>query len=284
MVTSIPINEILLNAINNSQNKISVPILFNTYYREFVRKNGIYTKFSDGLLDFYTEGKPTKHKHSLIVKESRTIKLDDSSFEKIGTFLKIEDALTYYNFTNIKRFLKKKNFDNYIFILRYEKNINGGNKKIITIKPKDNIEEQLYNGKITIDEKTNLILKIEYSLSAPHQIYAKKFMGIKRLKDKTTIEYKIHENNYIISYITNNLRYKFWILKDIYKMDFINDLIVVNYKTENILFNKRKKYKERSLYENGNNYNTEFWKNNNAIPLTKEEENIIKLLNEKSKK
>ncbi|MCF6184281.1 MAG: carboxypeptidase-like regulatory domain-containing protein [Bacteroidales bacterium] len=288
VVTSVPVSEILLKAINNSQSKITVPILFNTYYREFVKKNGVYTKFSDGILDFYIKGKPKKIKHSLIVKESRAFELDNSSFEKLGSFYKIEDALFGYDFKNIRRFFKEKNFDKYIYSISYKRGQNNNDKKIITIKPKKEAKEQLYNAKVIIDDKTNLILKIEYDFSKSHQKYADTVNVVvakaRRFKDKTILQYKVSPNFYTISHIANNISIVMWAAGNKYYLDFINDLIVTDFKTKEIDFNKKKKYKNRSLYENDSNYSYEFWKNNNTIPLTKEEENIIKILNKKTQK
>ncbi len=48
IITDKPISDILLQAIDKSHDKLTTPVYLNTYYREFVKTNEKYTKFSDG--------------------------------------------------------------------------------------------------------------------------------------------------------------------------------------------------------------------------------------------
>ena len=55
IVTNKPINQILAGILSNSKNQLDKSIKLETYYREFVKINNKYSKFSDGMIDFYVQ-------------------------------------------------------------------------------------------------------------------------------------------------------------------------------------------------------------------------------------
>src|SRR5690606_32958105 len=76
IVSNRPVNEILAGIIENSKLQLDKNIKLETYYREFVKINNKYTKFADGLIDFYLQPKrKTKVEANLIVNQSRAYQL-----------------------------------------------------------------------------------------------------------------------------------------------------------------------------------------------------------------
>ena len=55
-----------------------------------------------------------------------------------------------------------------------------------------------------------------------------------------------------------------------------SDMIVTNFTSNFAEFSRKEKFKHRTLYEAGTNYNDKFWITNNSIQLTPEEEAIVK--------
>ncbi|MBC8884310.1 hypothetical protein H9X57_15775 [Flavobacterium piscinae] len=60
IVTNKPIHQILAGILANSKNQLDKSIKLETYYREFVKINDNYSKFADGLIDFYVLPKKKK--------------------------------------------------------------------------------------------------------------------------------------------------------------------------------------------------------------------------------
>jgi hypothetical protein len=63
------------------------------------------------------------------------------------------------------------------------------------------------------------------------------------------------------------------------RLKFTSDLAVTQYSDVNIIIPEEDQlFQGRSLYKNGTRYDREFWKENNSIPLSEKEEQIIKSL------
>ena len=75
LVRSKPVKELLSDAVAASKKKLEKSILLNTYYREFVKVNQEYTRFSDGLLDYNVKRKSGAS--DLYVKQCRAKKLTE---------------------------------------------------------------------------------------------------------------------------------------------------------------------------------------------------------------
>ena len=75
VVSKVPIDQLLNTLVTTSMARFNKPIILNSYYREFVKINNKYSKFSDGLLDYHISGTTKKNKSQLIVKQSRTAQL-----------------------------------------------------------------------------------------------------------------------------------------------------------------------------------------------------------------
>ena len=60
--------------------------------------------------------------------------------------------------------------------------------------------------------------------------------------------------------------------------EFTSDFVMMDYKEGEIELNKKDRYKKKSIFEAGNNFQSEYWKTNNIMLLTSKEEKIIKSL------
>lgn len=167
-----PGKELLTNAVAASKDKLEKSIVLNTYYREFINVDNKYTSFSDGLVDYYVKRKSGAS--DLQVKQSRVIDLKDEKASEreqaIQTinFNDIRDAVTNaYNFKALSRILKNEDY-NYGVEIKTEDN--GNSIEVISFQPKEGIEEeQLYEGTVTYDAKTKLIVDIDMHFSPAHK-------------------------------------------------------------------------------------------------------------------
>lgn len=281
-----PGKELLVNAVNASKEKLEKSIVLKTYYREFVNVDDKYTSFSDGLVDYYVKRK--NGASDLQVKQSRVFDLKDekaSEREKAIQMVNlndIRDAITHaYNFKALAKILKD---DNYYYGVETKTEDNGNGIEVITIQPKEGVEEeQLCEGTVTYDAKTKLILDIDIRFSPEH----KKFNTIRNLiiaKAKFNdfarkTKFKIDGDKYVIIYnqIKINIYMKFGKMIN-NTFESVYDMTTLDYVEGEFKLDKEKKYKERSLFDNGNKYTEEFWKKYNVVLLSDAEEKIINSL------
>ncbi len=281
-----PGKTLLNEAVDISKDKLEKSLLLNTYYREFINVDGKYTNFSEGIIDYYIKRKSGIS--DLYVKQSRTFNLKDenaSEREKaIGSFNlnDVRKAVSNaYRFNIINQILKS---DNYYFSSETKSEPGGGKIEIITIEPKENIEqEMIYVGTVTYDFKTKLILDINIRFSPEHKKY-NELHNILIIKIKFNdivrrASFKLDRDNYVMIYsqVKSNVYIKYGKKID-NTFESLCDITTLDYKEGKFDLDKSKRYNNPSLFTNGNNYTEEFWKKYNVILLNDSEEKIIKSL------
>ncbi|MGH2666274.1 carboxypeptidase-like regulatory domain-containing protein [Flavobacterium sp.] len=283
IVTKEPIHELLQKAVEASKNRFNKPIVLKTYYREFVKVNNKYTRFTDGLIDYHLNGS----KANLIVNQSRAAKLigeDDETLD-LASGLDVRNATTkQYSFYTIERILfDSKNYEDYDFELKSKIEKSGNEVYIISFKPKADLKKYLYKGSVAFDPNSYLISDLEINSDQENIAYTKviNILIIKAslldLRVKTT--FKMSDGNYLLAFSSRKGKIKIWNKKKYNEMvEYKSDLVVTDFKKEDFSYNKKETYRDRSLYERGNKYSEKFWQKNNSMVLTDEEAEIIKKL------
>lgn len=298
IVTNKPVNQILAGIIDNSKLQLDKSIKLETYYREFVKINNKYSKFADGLIDFYLQPKrKTKIEANLMVNQSRAFQLAEKGeidqkgkldLSEMDSFFDIQKAANgFFSYELVESILTKKSSENYDFELRSKKDQEGNTIEIIYIIPKTTIDEALYEAKVTYDPANKIVLDIDLKMSEKHKQFVE-------MNNALLFKFAIHDVQIKQSYKYNNGKYSPNYYKSI--VDFhikfgkqmndrimcISDLVVTNF-NDNIttLPNKETFFKERNLYSNGMNFIENFWETNNALPLSENEERILQTLKNK---
>lgn len=289
IVTKEPINELLYKAVEASKVRFNKPIILNTYYREFVKVNDKYTRFTDGLVDYHM----IKSKADLIVNQSRAAKLiseDDQTLD-VASGLDVRSATTkQYTFSALEKILfDGKNYEDYDFELKSRIEKSGNEVYIINFKPKEDLKKYLYKGTVVFNPDNYLITDVEIESDQSKLEYTKTInilivkAAILDLKVKST--YKVtNGGNYLLAFSSRRGKIKIWNKRKYNDViEFKSDLVVTDFKKEDFAYNKKEVYNEKSLYERGNKYSDKFWLKNNSMVLTNEEAEIIKKLELESK-
>jgi hypothetical protein len=285
-----PINEYLKSLIASSQAKLNAPAVLNTYYREFVKINQNYTKFADGLVDYSVLRDKKKLKTQIQVKQSRAEKLESEEDEALDavTALDVRKAvLKDYGFNGVYNiFLKDDGYKDYDFLIKTQKDAAGNEQEVITFTPKDGLKKELYQGKIVYDPAGKLIMNVNLSLIPAMAEYTKvhNFLILKAQLDDVTYNsgFKIVDGKYMLSFSSRDGSIHIWNKKRFNDVvNFKSDLVVTGFSANVPDLARNDKYKERSLYENGNSYTEKFWQKNNSIVMTAQEEQIVKSLENK---
>ncbi|MEW5675236.1 carboxypeptidase-like regulatory domain-containing protein [Flavobacterium enshiense] len=292
IVTKSPIHEVLAKVIAISKEKFNKPIVLNSYYREFVKVNDKYTRFTDGLLEYHISGTTKKTKSDLIVNQSRAAKLitDDDDTKDIASGLDVRLGVRrQYDFYTIEKILfDDKNYEDYEFEIKSRMEKSGVEMYVISFQPKATLEKFLYKGVIAYDPATNLISDFEIYSDLDNLKYSKviNILIVKAmlLDMRVKTSFKISNGNYVMAFSSKKGKIKVWNKRKFDEVvEYKSDLVVTDHKKEDFSYNPKSVYDDRSLYKRGNNYETKFWQNTGAVVLTAEETKIISELEKESK-
>ncbi len=284
IVTKVPLHQVLKEVVETSVARFNKPILLHTYYREFVRENNKYTKFSDGLIDYHVSGTTKKTKSALIILQNRSFflgKSEEEEDESMGSFLNVQRGIiSGYSFTYLTEYVFSEGaYEEYEFNLKSKKDKAGNEYYSISFVPKPEVEKALYQGTITYDPRTKLIYEVDVFMAPTHKSYTKTrnflIAKVAFLDSKYKSAYKVVNNNYLMSYNNRYLKIHIWNKKNDYLSESRSDLIVTDFEKDDQSYNKKEVFTKKDLYDKPTSFKEKFWQTNNAIVLTSEEEKII---------
>lgn len=274
--------------VKSSVAQMQSPLQLSTYYREFINMNKKFIKFADGLIDFNLDRQGDFINTDLIVNQSRAVSFPESEEEAAIRVIPadVRNAVGMAsNFNIINRiFDGKKSYKKYEFLVKAQKTKAGQVTETIFFKPKDGIEEALYEGIIVYDPEKKRILNIDATMAAPLRKFAKVrnlIVGKARLESFTyQSAFKIVDGQYMLSHSALYGNMHVWnnsgSINNVYRVK--SDMIVTKFTSNFAEFSRKEKFKHRTLYEGGTNYTEKFWLTNNSIQLTEEEEAIVKTI------
>ena len=276
----------LKKALDVSKSNLSLPVRLETYYREFVKEDSQYVKFSDGLIDFELSGNTENFKTKVFVKQSRAIELKTEENKdidwNINSPLDIKNLAAPFFLNALSELIE--NADKYEFFTSYinDKNL----KDYITIKftPKAVNKELLYQGEITIDQQSKYILSysigLEQSISKTPKVINMLVLKGQLKQNEILVMFQTDNGNYRPWYANKRTAIKVWNNKKLdLTFSFSSDLLVNQVVNELIEpHSPNSVYTKKSLYPLGNNYQSPFWEKQKTIQLTSEEEKIINQL------
>ena len=276
----------LKKIINLSKNKIDKNTLLKGYYREIVKVNNEYTKFSDALVDYYI--KKSNGKSTLVLGQHRALKSnnlnneDDKSIGNDNSVFNVKDFVkNAYNFETIEKLLKS---DDYEFERKIKKEANGDEYEYIGIIPNEESDEMLNKGYVIIDPKSKSILEFKIYTSENHLKNAKTRNLLiakgKRTKFLVWSKFKIINNQYILTYNKKQVGMYIKMGKKVdHNFDFASDLFVYEFKNNVEIPDNG--YSKKTLFEAGNSFTDNFWTKYNVFPLSENEEKFINSIQQK---
>jgi hypothetical protein len=296
VVVNKPLHEIMNNLVSNSKNQLDRDVKLDTYYREFLKINDQYSKFSDGLVTYYLQPKrKDKVKANVVVNESRAFEItaaNDLEYEgkadlsALDTFFNFKDATdSFFNFNMIENFLTNaKSSKKYDFQIKTYQTQSGVSFEKIVIKPLSEVQELLVEGYIIYDAASKVIIEYDLQLADTHKQYSE-------LRNMLLFKFKLNDLQVKVSFRMENGKYIPNYNKTVFdlymkfgkqindNLSGVCDLLVNNYSNTNVILPAKETfYAKRSLYENGMKHHSNYWKSNLAMPLSSNEEAILNQL------
>ncbi|ESU25313.1 hypothetical protein FLJC2902T_31210 [Flavobacterium limnosediminis JC2902] len=285
IISKTPIYQVLAALVENSAKRLSMPIHLNTYCREFVKNQGKYSRFTDGLVDLHIKGKAKKVNIDAIAIQNRSYGLneDEASEQLIGFNLdKIVEKT--YEFSDLKKLCNKKSEKDYDFEIK--SNPSDDNIYIIHITPKKEAEKLLYNFKVAYNRSQKLILSVDYKIADSHLQYSKEMnfliMRFMLKRHKFKANFKFEKDRYFLANTFADVHFKAWNKKKNFDLEASNALVVKGHKDENFSYDENEVMDSPVLARNENNIKTKYWEFDSGLTPTSEEEKIIEKLASKS--
>jgi len=301
LITNNSVSSILKDVLKSTKKALKKPILQETYNREFSKINGEYNYFADGILEYHIRNNGKKIKSDTYLKQSRTLTSPSENIseviEAIPIKYDVKDQIKegFGDYELLKHLYKRE--DRYDFVLKTKTYNDTLTHNIIEFKPKDTVINDnydgkhlsgnfLFKGKVVYDSTTKLILDMDLQKASntdADALYMKNFIiTFKYFDVRQKASYRIDGDKYILVY--KKEYHKLHLYKAIGKVydteyEFYTSLNTLTYKEFNDKLDRSKRYKNTTIYKNGNQHTSEFW-NNNAILSTEEEENFINSIKE----
>ncbi|HSD14216.1 MAG TPA: carboxypeptidase-like regulatory domain-containing protein [Flavobacterium sp.] len=287
IISKIPIYQVLSVLVDNSAKRLSMPIHLNTYCREFIKNQGKYSRFTDGLVDLHIKGKAKKVDIDAIAIQNRSYGLneDDPTSEQLIGFNLDKIIENTYEFRALKKLCNKKSEKDYDFEIK--SNPSDENIYIINITPKKEVEKLLYNFKVAYNRTENLILSVEYKIADSHIQYSKEMnlLILKFLikKENFKANFKLEKDRYFLANTFSDVCFKAWNKRSMnYDLEASNALVVKGHSDENFSYDKKDIMNKPVLARNENNIKSKYWEFDSGLTPTTDEEKIIEKLAAKS--
>lgn len=274
--------KILKSLVANSIKKFNVPACLKVYCREFFKLNGVYSYYTDGLLNFQIVGDQKKLNSTILVEQNRSFGVveEEVSADLLGYNLN-NIMENYYTFKYLAPLLDPKAKDSYYFLVRsYSEN---DAYYVLTATPLDNSKGLLDEFKIIYDNQKNLIIEVsskisEISLARNSGKAVKDAKNIYMSNVKTT--YRVEEANYFLVSSKEEIGFEKMYKKETKNIEVRNYLVTTNFSNQNYTYREPQVFKDKSLINKGNSILTNYW-DFSGLAATDEEQRIIAIIEKK---
>ena len=281
---------LLKRALRATRARLLSPVLLHSYYREFVRVNGEYTKFADGLVDYHlviNPRKPDKADIQVSVKASRAriVQAARSRFEDLPSVIDVERAPTGYEREPEihSDFLDSTSFSFYKYELRESVGEVEEPFYVISFAPATRDADHLQQGTVRIDKRTLCLLALDSELAPALLPYvpAHSLLMVKVQENAfhKHVEYRQLAERCYLSFIRVNYgaRVEIGHTRTL-QYDFTTEMLVSNLDAAAPPVPRAEQYHGRSLFKNGTHYQHPYWKEATVLPATPQEEAVIAAL------
>jgi hypothetical protein len=268
--------DILIDLIKNSQKKLTVPANLRVYTREFFKKDGNYSFYNDGLINFQILGNKNSITTDILVEQNRTIGLIDE-FDKDLLGYNLNNLMeNYYRFNYLNEVLDSKSKKKYDFqLLSYPQN---EDYLVIRVKPYITIDGFLSDYTVLYDNKKKLILEVSSFLPRERAEKNASFLDFKNRKIQKTeykTTYRLEYKDYYLANSKETISFTTEKNKKQTKFEITNYIITTEFRTNIFKYKDIDVFKEKSLLNKKDSILTEYWEIDSGVLLTESEKLIL---------
>jgi len=271
--------EILQKLVDNSLQKITIPINLKVYLREFYKKNDQIVFFNDGLINFQVLGDSKKIKNDILVEQNRSVGIldEDITEELLGYDLNniIEN---YYQFKYLGEILTSKAKRNYDFqVVTYP---NNENYYMIKVSPLLEANGILSDFTIVYDNTKMIIMEINSMVAANRlEELRQSFLSsnkIFKLEFRNT--FQLDNDIYYLANTKEVIGFEKKHKKKSRRIEVKNHMVITNFDKKIFDYTDKNVFKGKSLINKKTQFFNNYWDIESGFLSTKEEKEIIEQL------
>jgi hypothetical protein len=271
--------DILKELVKNSQKKLTIPANLRVFTREFFKKDGNYSFYNDGLLNFQIIENKNTISTDILVEQNRTLGLIDD-FDKDLLGYNLNNLMeNYYKFDYLKEVLDFKSRKKYDFLLlTYPQN---EDYLVIRVKPLITAEGFLSDYTIIFDDNKKVIIEVSSFLPPERAKTNSTFLDFKNRKIykteyKTT--YRLETRDYYLANSKETIGFSTQKNKVETNFEVSNYIITTEFRANIFKYKEMEIFKEKTLLNKKDSILTEYWDIDTGVLLTETEKDIINKL------
>ena len=271
--------EILKRLIENSRNKMTIPVNLKVYLHEFYKRDNQIIFFNDGLINFQILGNSKSIKTDILVEQNRAIGVLDGDIDPNILGYDLNNIIeNYYQFKYLDEVLDSKAKKIYDFSVKtYPSN---EDYLVIKIVPFAESKGILSDFLVVYDSNKKVILEVSSYVTPDRLQTYKESMFVSRkvykLEFKNTFR---QEGNYY--YLANSKevigfekKYK----NKERRIEVKNHMVITDFNKKTFEYGEKNIFKGKSLINKKTSFFTDYWDVESGFVSTAEEKAIIERL------
>ena len=268
--------KILSDIVANSIRKLTIPARLKVYSREFLKLNGSYAYYNDGLMNFQLYGKDKNFKNNILLEQNRSYGLlnDEIGDDALGYNLN-NIMENYYNFKYLTPLLDRGSKTKYDFLIKsYSPN---SDYNLMVVTPLEGQKGLLDDYTILYNRTKKLIVEVSSVVSPMtlSNIKYKKAVGSKNIyKSNFKAIYRIEGFDYYLIGSKEEIGFEKIDKKKTTDLEVKNSFVITNFSDKNFTYKESEVFKDKTLYNKKNTILTNYW-DISGLTSTAEEKKII---------
>ena len=271
--------EILKRLIENSRNKMTIPVNLKVYLHEFYKRDNQIIFFNDGLINFQILGSEKAIKTDILVEQNRAVGVLDGDIDPNILGYDLNNIIeNYYQFKYLDEVLDSKAKKIYDFSVKtYPSN---EDYLVIKVVPLSESKGILSDFTVVYDSNKKLIIEVSSYVTPDRlQTYKESMFAsrkVYKLEFKNTFR---QEGNYY--YLANSKevigfekKYK----NKERRIEVKNHMVITDFNKKTFEYGEKNIFKGKSLINKKTSFFTDYWDIESGFVSTAEEKAIIERL------
>ena len=271
--------EILKRLIENSRNKMTIPVNLKVYLHEFYKRDNQIIFFNDGLINFQILGSEKAIKTDILVEQNRAIGILDGDIDPNILGYDLNNIIeNYYQFKYLDEVLDSKAKKIYDFSVKtYPSN---EDYLVIKIVPLPESKGILSDFMVVYDSNKKLIIEVS-SYVTPDRLQAYKenmFASRKVYKLEFKNTFRQEGNYYYLANSKEVIGFEKKYKNKERRIEVKNHMVITDFNKKTFEYGEKNIFKGKSLINKKTSFFTDYWDIESGFVSTAEEKAIIERL------
>ncbi len=271
--------EILKRIIENSKNKMTIPISLKVYLHEFYKRDNEIIFFNDGLINFQILGSENDIKTDILVEQNRAVGVLDGNIDPNVLGYDLNNIIeNYYQFKYLDEVLDSRAKKFYDFSIKtYPSN---EDYLVIKIVPFAESKGILSDFLVVYDSNKKIILEVS-SYVTPDRLLAYKesmFTSRKVYKLEFKNTFRLDGDFYYLANSKEVIGFEKYYKKKSRRIEVKNHMVITDFNKKTFEYGEKNVFKGKSLINKRTTFFTDYWDIESGFVSTAEEKAIIERL------